>query len=409
MPRFRFIAVTATNERRIGSRDAVLAADLVRELTTSGHTVIRIEPDRPRSSLWQWLNADISLRPPISAKELALLTQEWASLIESGVTVEETLLLSCAGAKRKRAGKIVEAVRQDIKAGAALHDTLRKHPACFPQAYVAMVQAAEAAGNLGPVLRRLALDLDARQQFADKIRSALLYPAFLVVTAGAVIVTLLIFVVPSLESLLRERDTALLPITTQVVLGASKLLRLYGTQALAMAIFALVIVAAALRIPKLQYVLDLVCLRSPMLGDLVHAAQSGRFLRVLSSLLAGGVALPHALRLASQAITNNAARRQIEEVGRRVHVGVSVGDAFAQLNSVPAEALALTRIGERAGRLAEVMGQAATLLETKTRRRLETIVTLVGPCVTVAFGLVAGLIVYAMLSTILSLNELAAQ
>ncbi|WP_020179546.1 type II secretion system F family protein [Methylopila sp. M107] len=409
MARFRFVGVTSANERQEGVLEAVAVADAAAVLRKRGLFVVRVEPETQRRSLWATLNRDVTLSSPIPRRELVTLTLEWAGLLEAGVSLDEALGLSASNARSKPALKIVRAIREAVKGGSSLNEALRAHPRCFPPVYVALTQAGEAAGELGQALKRLAADLEAGQDFSEKIKGALLYPAFLVVTASGAIVVLLTVVVPNLESLVTESGAETLPFTTKAVIGASHFLKDFGL--IGMAAFALVIalVALAARTPATRRKLDRMALRLPVAGELIRSANAGRYLRTLSALVGGGVALPRALPLAAPALSNRALAADVEVAHGKVLVGSALGDALAASRALPDDALALARTGERTGRLSDALGKAASLLETRVRRRLQAIATLIGPMLTVGFGLVAGVIVYAMLSTILGVNELAYQ
>ena len=137
------------------------------------------------------------------------------------------------------------------------------------------------------------------------------------------------------------------------------------------------------------------------------AIDLGRYCRALSALLAGGVSLARALPLAERTIENRALLADFTEAHRRVLHGAGLAEAASAGGRLPPDVAVRVRMGERTGRLAETLGNAAGLLEKRVRRRLETITTAIGPALTVGFGLVAGLIIYAMLSAILEMNEAA--
>ncbi|MGN7127628.1 type II secretion system F family protein [Methylorubrum thiocyanatum] len=406
MPEFRFIAATAANERREGLLEAGGVSEAAAELSRRGLLVIRITPRARHGSLWALLNQDVAFTAPISARERVSLTLEWANLLEAGVPLDEMLMLSATGVRRKGVRTIVTAIREAVKGGASLHEALKAHSRCFSPIYVALVQAGEAAGALGPALSRLARDLEAGQDFSARIRGALLYPAFLVVTATGAIVVLLTVVVPSLEAMVTERGSEALPFATRAVIATSHGLRDYGMPVAFVAVMAILGAVALFRLPSARRRFDRFVLGLPGLGSLARTADAGRYLRTLSALVAGGVALPRALPLAVPALRNRALAAALETAHAKVLVGAALGDALSESRTLPSDALVLARLGERTGRLAEALGHAAILLEKRLRLRLEAIATLIGPMLTLGFGLVAGLIVYAMLSTILGINEL---
>lgn len=407
MPSFRFYAVTAGNEKREGSVEAATLQEALATLRGRSLYVIRIAEPSRISSIRNALNRDVSFRPPIGAAELARLSQEWAGLIEAGVSVEESLALICH-ASRPRARRVLSAVRDAVKQGTALHEALGRFPDSFPPVYRALVRAGETAGSLGSALRRLGDDLVARRALAEEVRNALVYPLFLVVTASTGVLVLLLVVVPNLEGLIGEGGESRLPVMTRLVLAISHILRDYGGLiAVAAAAAVSAILSLTALTPSGRTRLDALILRSPLLGPLIRTIETGRFARTFGALLAGGVAAPNAMRIALDTVGNRRMRARLEIAHHSIVSGAAVGDAVAAGGVFGPDAVGLIRVGERSGRLAEALDRAATLHEARATRRLKALTALLTPLMTIGFGGVAGIIVYAMLSTILGINELA--
>jgi type II secretory pathway component PulF len=269
-----------------------------------------------------------------------------------------------------------------------------------------LVEAGERSGSLGPALSRLGEDLMLRRELADEVRNALVYPLFLSITATAGILVLLLVVVPSLEALIGERGGQSLPAITRLVLGLSAVLREDG-MVIATGLFGLLTVgiAALLTSPGRRRA-DAAILCMPVVGDLIRTLETGRFARAFHSLLAGGLVAPTALRLASNAVRNRAMRESLGTAHTALVSGTALSDALAIRYVFADDALSLIRLGERTGRLTDTVARIASLYETRGRRRLKALTKLLTPAMTVLFGGVTGLIVYAMLSTILGLNTL---
>ncbi|MGO4571644.1 type II secretion system F family protein [Microvirga sp. 2TAF3] len=405
MPSYRFLAATKGNE----TRDGMIEADSVQEALAALHGrglyVIRIGKPSRFSSLWIMLNRDVALRPPVGSAELARLSQEWAGLVEAGIPVEESLaLLGRTGRSDTR--RVLSAIREAVKTGTVLYDALSRFPDSFPPAYRALVQAGETAGDLGPTLRRLGDNLMARRALAEEVRNALLYPLFLLITATAGVLVLLLVVVPNIESLIGEGGVERLPTATRLVLVVSHILRDYGA--------ALAVITAALAIgfsffflmPAGRMRLDAFILRTPFVGALIRVIETGRFVRTLGSLLAGGVAVSAAIRISLDTIGNRHMRAGLEAAHSSIVSGASIGDAIAASCVFGEDAISLIRVGERTGRLAEALERTATLHEARATRQLKALTAMLTPLLTIGFGALAGAIVYAMLSTILGINEL---
>lgn len=406
MPVFRYSAATTGNEARNGTIETETVQDALKALHEQGLCVIRIGRPSHLNSTWEILNREITLRKPVRAGELARLSQEWAALVEAGISIEESLALLCS-TSRSGTRPILLAVRDVVKAGVPLHQALGRFPNAFPTVYRALIQAGESAGKLAPTLRRLADDLTARRTLAEEIRNALLYPAFLMVTATVGVMTLLLVVVPNLETLLGDGQTERLPVMTKVVIGVSHILREYGLTAIG--------ILAGLALPALVWGLtpngrlrrDAAVLKLPIWGRLVRTIETGRFARALGGLLGGGVSVSVAMRISLDTIANRQMSHRLEAAHQAVTSGAPIGDAIAAGSVFAEDAVGLIRVGERTGRLSESLERAAAMLEARASRELKALTAIITPVMTISFGAIAGLIVYAMLSTILSINELA--
>ncbi|WP_445504911.1 type II secretion system F family protein [Microvirga sp. G4-2] len=376
------------------------------ELRNKGLLVIRLEETSIAAQIWASLNREIQLRPAVSSRDLASLSQEWAGLLEAGISVEEALSIVMVS-RRPSAAKVLSGVRDEVIKGSSLHVALARFPDCFPTTYVTLIQAGEAAGALGSTLKRLADDLSMQRGVMEDVRNALLYPGFLLVTAIVGISTLLVAIVPNLEDLLGEQGLDTLPVTTRLIITASHALREHGLSALGVVgVLALSLtVIARTEIGRLS--LHRLLLQMPLIGALIQAVETGRFARSFSALLKGGVSVPIAMPLAVKTISSLAIRLKLERAYDGILTGTSIGDAIAKVAILPRDAIGLIRMGERTGQLDLALERTAMLYEGRATRRLKALTTLMTPSLTIAFGLVAGGIIYAMLSAILSINDLA--
>jgi type II secretory pathway component PulF len=241
----------------------------------------------------------------------------------------------------------------------------------------------------------------------EEVRNALLYPAFLMVTAIAGITTLLTVVVPNLENLFGSRSRDTLPAATRIVIATSHLLRDNGlVLALGLIVLMMALVAVA-GSPVGKTFVNRLLLKTPIFGSLLQIIETGRFTRSLSALLAGSVAVARAMPLAVRTVSNGAMRHALQTAHERIMTGAPVGEAIAASGVLPADAIGLIRMGERTGRLDAALERIASLYEGRAARKLKALTTVLTPVLTIGFGLVAGVIIYAMLSTILSINDLA--
>jgi type II secretory pathway component PulF len=403
MPRYRITAASA-GEVWTRSEEAPTPDIVAARFSALGHTILKIEPDNWRSWL-DILHKDIEFKPPLSLRDVSLLAQEWATMLKAGLPLKDVLSLSVNATRRTERLRVLTSLAEDVKAGRGFHTALEAHPRCFPKDMAAMVRAGEASGTLAESLTLIAGDLRERLDFSDRLRSALIYPVFLSVTASAAIVMLLVVVVPNLETLIGDAQGDL-PAMTQMVMGLSAALRSYGIYAAAGGLLALLLLWLAARSPGVQLRLHRLVLKLPLVGASALDRDVSRFLRSLGSLFQSGVDLTRAMSFSSEAVKNLSLRNDLAVARTRVVEGQPLVKA---LRGFPDDALAFIQMGEKTGRLADALMQAGQIAELRCRRRLEKISAMIGPILTLSFGFVCGVIVYAMLTTILSVNEIAFQ
>jgi general secretion pathway protein F len=269
-----------------------------------------------------------------------------------------------------------------------------------------MVQAAEASGALSQILERLAVLLARRQEIRDRIVGALIYPAILLLMIGATLILVLTFVLPRFEILFAEAG-AQLPLPTRIVVGLGTLVRDDGLY-LALGLAALLIGGSRLlRQPEWRRRIDAALLRNPVVADVLGGAQTAEFARTLGTLVAGGLPLPTALRLAAGTLGNRVLRAAADDLLQSVIEGASLAGRIAAAGCFPALFTQMVNVGEETGRLPASLLQAADMLDRDVQRVVERTLAVAVPLITVVMGaLVAGLI-GSVLVGILSLNDLA--
>ena len=202
-----------------------LSADLARvQLRRQGLQQVQVQ------RLW-WSPPDT-----VKAKDLAVMTRQWAAMLRAGVPVVQALGMLCRSMSAQGLVAVMQHVRGDVEAGVALHDALAKHPKHFSGLYVHMVQAGEAAGILDTMMERLSLTLEKNEAMRSKIRSALMYPIAVMGVALGILVLILVLVVPVFQDVFQSFG-AELPLATQLVVGMSNALVRAWPAALPLALF----------------------------------------------------------------------------------------------------------------------------------------------------------------------------
>ena len=341
----------------------------------------------------------------ISATELALVTRQLATLIGSGLPVEQALGAVAKQAERPRLSRLLLAVRSRVLEGHALASALGDYPRVFPELYRATVAAGEQSGHLEVVFERLADYTEARQQLRQKISLALLYPVLLTTMAVLIVIGLLTYVVPQVVQVFETMDQQL-PLLTRIMIASSDFMRDNGLWLLGGLILALLLLGYALRRPALRRAWHRLQLNLPLFGKLARGLNAARYARTFSILIASGVPVLEGLRISSQVIDNMPMREAVERAAVRVKEGSSLHRAIQESGYFPPMTVQLMASGEASGRLEQMLERAAQQQERETETVIAGLLGIFEPALILVMGLVVLTIVLAILLPIFDLNQM---
>jgi general secretion pathway protein F len=344
-------------------------------------------------------------RRRISSAELVLITRQLATLLESGLTLEQTLaalIEETAGAPGR---EVLAGVKAEVTAGVDFAGALAAFPASFPDFYRALVQGGEQSGALPTVLQHLADYLDMRQAMKQKTALAILYPALVALVAIVIVTGLLMYVVPQVVQVFQHSRQAL-PLLTRAVIGVSDFLRAAWPYLAVIAVLVLAGGRIALRRAAPAHRLNAVLLRLPGIGGLIRSADTARFASTLAILIGGGVPLLSALSSAARVVGNSVLRVAVNDCATRVSEGASLARALAAARVFPALLVHLVASGEASGRLQRMLERAASLENQAFERKVAVFLTLLEPIMILVMGAIVLLIVLAILMPIISMNQL---
>ncbi|WP_312452159.1 GspF family T2SS innner membrane protein variant XcpS [Stutzerimonas nitrititolerans] len=341
----------------------------------------------------------------LSARDLALVTRQLATLVQAALPIEEALRAAAAQSGSQKIKSMLLAVRGRVMEGHSLAASLREYPSAFPELYRATVAAGEHAGHLGLVLDQLADYTDQRQQSRQKIQLALLYPVILLVASLAIVVLLLGYVVPDVVKVFVNTGQELPALTTGLI-AVSEVVQRWGWLIM-LGIVALAIgMRQALRDPSIKLRWHSFILRLPLVGRLVRATNTARFASTLAILTRSGVPLVDALGIAAAVIGNLRIRERVVEAAQRVREGSSLTRALEATGEFPPMMLHMIAAGEKSGELDQMLARTARNQENDLAAQISLLVGLFEPFMLVFMGAVVLVIVLAILLPILSLNQL---
>jgi type II secretory pathway component PulF len=341
----------------------------------------------------------------VSARALEDFTRLLSSLLAAGVPLSRALVILHKESTNPAAHAKWKEIHDFVVDGMSLADAMGKSPETFPRVYTAMVQAGETGGFLDLVLAQIA-DFQAREKdLRSKVTAAMLYPCVLLFLALAVLVFLLTFFIPKFQVIFKGLGAAL-PLPTQIVLGASSVLRSYGLVVLV----GIVIVGSLVRnwfaSEKGRRVWEGLTLRVPMVGPLVAQFAMARFSRMLGTLLGAGVPLVQALNVARKSIGNQILVDAVAQAIERVQQGGQLGASLAECKGLfPSSVVEMVAVAEESGRLDQELIRIANVTEGDLDRHLKTAVAFAEPLLLFFIAAFIGTIFISMVLPIFTMQE----
>jgi type II secretory pathway component PulF len=344
-------------------------------------------------------------RGRITAGDIAAFTRQLADLTLAGLTLDRSLSVLAEQAENVSLRTLLEAVQTEVRGGVALSAALERYPRYFPPMYVNMLRAGELSGQLGEVLERLAQFAEREQQRRAQIVSAMVYPAVLLLVATSTLVFLLTFVVPRLSGVFEDLG-AELPLPTRILLAITGGLTHGWWAILGGMALAWVLLQAYRRTEAGAYQLDRLTLQLAMMGKIWRKVVVARFARALGTLVAGGVPILEALRIAGQAASNRVFIRAATELEERVKGGETISAAMRATGQFPPVLIHMTAVGEETGDLSRVLLRVAETLDNESEIAMKRLTTLIEPVIVVVMGGFVGFVVLSILLPIFQANTI---
>lgn len=343
----------------------------------------------------------------ISNADLSLITRQLATLIQSGMPLDEALTASAQQARKPKIKTLILQVRARVLEGHSLAYGLGDFPQVFNEMYCAMVKAGEQAGFLGTVLEQLADYTENSQYTQQKLKMAMIYPLILLLVAVAIVTLLMIFVVPELVGLFNHTK-AELPGITKVLIALSAFIQESGVWVLLATVVAVIAIKQFLKKPSRRFRWHALVLRIPVIGEFYRSADSARFASTLSILVSSGVPLLDALRIAGAVLINLKLRNASGEVAVSVQEGMSLNKAMREAEVFPPMMVHMVASGESSGELEAMLARCAKNQERELEMTLGGMMAIMEPLMVVIMAALVGAIVVAILLPIIQMNNLVA-
>ncbi len=399
MGAFEYQALDVRGRTRRGVASGDTARQIRQQLREQGLTPLSVV------GVQEQLHVRRRSRRRIGTTDLAVITRQFATLLGSGLTVEEALNALIEQSQGHLLKSTLTGIRSTVMEGGGLAEAMRGFSRSFPELYTASVSAGEQTGRLGEVLERLADYTEARQGLQQRIGVALVYPVILTVVAILIVAGLVTYVVPQVVKVFEDTGQQL-PLLTRMLIALSDFLQAYGLWIVGLIVAAGVALAMLLRRPVPRYHWHRLLLSMPGIARLSRTFNTARMARTLAIMSGSGVPLLSSMRAAAGVVGNRVLRRALEVATDEVAEGASISRALRRTGRFPPVLVQMVASGESSGRLPEMLDKAATAMERELESRMAVLVGLFEPFMILLMGGMVLTIVLAILLPIFDLNQL---
>jgi type IV pilus assembly protein PilC len=387
MPVFEYTARNAsTGQIMKGTLDVPSRDDVVKHIKQQKMIVVNVR-EQPKTGL---------KRPKgIKTRDLVIFTRQFATMINAGLPLVQSLDILARQTENKSLADVTRQVVFDVESGHTLADAFSKHPKAFPELYVNMVAAGEAGGILDTILLRLAGFLEKSDALMRKVKGAMVYPGVIMSVAGIAIAVLLIFVIPTFQTMFASVGMEL-PLPTRIVIGMSDFLINYWWALILIVAGAVWAVRQYYKTPGGQLRIDQMLLNAPVLGDLLRKSAVSRFTRTLGTLISSGVSILDGLEITAKTAGNRVIHDAVMASRNSIAGGETISAPLEKSKVFPPMVISMIAVGEQTGGLDEMLSKIADFYDEEVDVAVSALLSLMEPMMIVILGVIVGGMVVAM-------------
>lgn len=350
------------------------------------------------------MNINIPFLNRIKTKDLVMFSRQLAVMSSATLPIVQSLRILIEQTDNPLFKEIISEIGDDVDGGAKLSDSMERHSKVFSPFFIAMIRSGETSGSLDKVLNYLADEQEKDYALMGKIKGAMIYPAFILTALSGVGIIMMVFVVPKITAILEETGGEL-PTATKLLIGTSSLLVNFWWAILAIVIVIFISVKFALKKPTFKKYWDFVKLKLPVFGGLFQKIYLVRFTRSMSTLVEGGVPITASLEIVSDVVANAFYKDLILRTARNVEDGNSVAALFLQSKEVPPMISHMLSVGEKTGRIGEVLAKMTTFYAREVEASVANLISLIEPMIMVIMGVGVGIMVAAVIMPMYNMSS----
>lgn len=400
MAAFEYKALNAKGKQKKGVIEGDTARQVRQRLKEQGLIPVEVWETRSRASAAR--HSGLRYQRGISTPDLALLTRQLSTLVQSGMPLEECLKAVSEQSEKARIKSMMAAVRSKVTEGYTLADSMADYPHIFDDLFRAMVAAGEKSGHLDTVLSRLADYAENRQKMRSKLLQAMIYPIVLVVFAIGIVAFLLAAVVPKIVGQFVQMGQTL-PKSTQFLLSSSDFVQAWGIHILVAVILLVYLIKWALRKPDIRLKWDRQVIHLPMIGKIARGLNTARFARTLAICTSSAIPILEGMRIAVSVMSNQYVKQQVLIATDNVREGSSLRRALDQTKLFPPMMLHMIASGEQSGELENMLTRAADNQDDAFESTVNIALGIFTPAL---IAMMAGLVLFIVMATLMPILEM---
>lgn len=341
----------------------------------------------------------------VTRKELQIFTRQFAVLISSGVPVVQSLEAMAQGAKSPSLINVLNHIIKSIRSGKRLGESMAMHPDVFDRMYINLVGAGEDGGVLDDILGRLAEYMEKSGKLRNKIMSALTYPLVIILVAMTVISGILVFVIPSFQSMYSQKNQEL-PQLTKVVVALSESFQNYWFIFLGIPILLMILAFRFYKTSEGRKFFDTIFIEIPLLGIFIEKGAVARFSRTFATLLAAGIRINECLDISAATSGNWVVENALKNAKESINKGKSLAEPLTKEKHIPKMVSQMISIGEQTGNMDVMLNKIADFFEDEVDAAASALTSVIEPILMLVLGIVIAVLVLAMYLPIFNVGNI---
>ena len=383
-----------------GTIEAVNIEVAISALQKRGLTIVSISPEEEKS----FFEKNISFFDRVSNKDIVILSRQMATLFEAQVPALRIFQLLAMQSENPTLRRKLKEIVEDLQSGSSISSAMGKHPETFTPFYINMIKAGEESGKLDQTFMYLADYLDRTYEVTSKVKTAFIYPAFVIFTFITVMILMLTVVIPKISGILKDSGQVI-PVYTRIVMGLSDFFINYGIFFLIILIIGGFFLWRYLLTENGKLSLDDAKIRVPFVKVLYNKLYLSRIADNMNTMLLSGIPMVRGLDLTASVVDNKVYQNILEKVVEEVKGGSSVSDAMGKYSEIPGIFVQMVKIGEETGQLGNILKTLAAFYRREVTNAIDTLVGMIEPTMIVLLGLGVGFLLASVLIPIYNISS----